>query len=131
MVAINHLEGAILINADKIASRWNHQFFMRSHLNFLAVHAQDHRPVRGRELSPQFVHRHVGPLFHHLAHAANLVLPPAAAWARLVAANALRAVADRFLLLLALLAAGDGGLLLTFDALLAGLVLHLRRRFVD
>src|SRR6266852_8253974 len=52
-----------------------------------------------------------------LPHMAVLVLLPAAARAGIVAANAFAAVADRFGLLVALLAIGDSGFLLAANAL--------------
>src|SRR3954470_9369367 len=55
-----------------------------------------------------------------LAHAAVLVLLAAAARTRLVPADLLRPVADRLGLLVALLAVGDGRVLLPAHALLAG-----------
>src|SRR5262249_15570626 len=52
------------------------------------------------------------------AHAAVLVLLAAATWARVIAADPLAVVADRLLLLVALLTAGDGRVLLAAHALL-------------
>src|SRR5262249_3480795 len=65
-----------------------------------------------------------------LAHVAILVLLAAAAGTGIVAADAFAAIADRLKLLIAALAVGDGGVLLTANVSVAGGG-RARRGFVD